>query len=115
MPMDVDARPQPPYARAPEGVLDSRPVADGQMLVRRHWALPGASRAVLLVHGLGEHSGRYRHVAAWFNARGYDVVSYDQRGHGLSPGPRGALSRDDDLLSDLAAVYADYAARAPAL
>lgn len=113
--MDVDARPQPPYARAPEGVLDSSPVADGQELVRRHWALPGASRAVLLVHGLGEHSGRYRHVAAWFNARGYDVLGYDQRGHGLSPGPRGALSRDDDLLSDLATVYADYAARAPAL
>ncbi|MGA0587616.1 alpha/beta hydrolase [Dyella sp. KRB-257] len=113
--MDVDARPQPPYVRAPEGVLDARPVADGQELVRRHWALPGASRAVLLVHGLGEHSGRYRHVAAWFNARGYDALGYDQRGHGLSRGPRGALSRSDDLLTDLAAVYADYAARAPAL
>ncbi len=113
--MDVVTHPQPPHARAPEGVLDSRPVADGQQLVHRHWARPGATRAVLLVHGLGEHSGRYRHVAAWFNARGCDVLGYDQRGHGLSPGPRGALSRGDDLLSDLATVYADYAAQAPAL
>ena len=113
--MDVAARPQPPYASAPEGVRDEQRLADGQVLVRRRWAVPGASRAVLLVHGLGEHGGRYRHVAAWFNDRGYDVMGYDQRGHGLTPGPRGALSREDDLLSDLAAVYADYAAQAPAL
>lgn len=113
--MDGVTAPQPPYARAPEGVLDEQRMADGQMLVRRSWSLPGARRAVLLVHGLGEHSGRYRHVAAWFNARGFDVRSYDQRGHGLSRGPRGALSRDDDLLSDLAAIYAAYAAEAPSL
>lgn len=113
--MDVATRPQPPHARAPEGERDEQRLPDGQVLVRRHWALPGAHRAVLLVHGLGEHSGRYRHVATWFNARGYDVMAYDQRGHGLTPGPRGALSREDDLLSDLAAVYADYAAQAPAL
>lgn len=35
--------------------------------------------------------------------------SYDQRGHGQTPGPRGALRRGDDLVSDLAAVYTEYA------
>lgn len=113
--MDVATRPLPPYARAPEGRRDDQHLADGQVLVRRRWSAPGAHRAVLLVHGLGEHIGRYGHVAAWFNARGYDVMGYDQRGHGLTPGPRGALSHPDDLLADLAAVYADYAATAPAL
>lgn len=112
--MDVAAPPQPPYARAPEGTLDRQRMADGCSLQRRHWPLPGARHAVLLVHGLGEHSGRYRHVAAWFNARGYDVRSYDQRGHGLSDGARGALNHPDDLLTDLTTVYDDYAAHAPA-
>lgn len=91
------------------GVLDQQTMADGQILRRRSWPLPDARQAVLLVHGLGEHSGRYLHVAAWFRARGFDVRSYDQRGHGLTQGPRGALRRDDDLLSDLTAVYTEYA------
>lgn len=92
-----------------EGLLDDQAMADGQVLRRRSWPLADARRSVLLVHGLGEHSGRYLHVAAWFRARGFDVRSYDQRGHGQTPGPRGALRRGDDLLSDLAAVYTEYA------
>jgi len=95
---------------ADDGLLDDQRMADGQILRRRSWPLPDAKRAVLFVHGLGEHSGRYRHVAAWFQARGFDVRSYDQRGHGQTQGPRGALRHDDDLLTDLTAVYNDYAA-----
>lgn len=82
---------------------------DGQRLLRRRWARPGSGRGVLLVHGLGEHSGRYRHTAAWFHARGHEVLAYDQRGHGQSPGPRGALRQSEDLLNDLAAVFAEFA------
>lgn len=93
-----------------DGILDEQRMADGQLLCRRSWPLPGADRAVLIVHGLGEHSGRYTHVAAWFRARGYDVRSYDQRGHGRTKGPRGAVRHADDLLVDLAAVYTEYAA-----
>jgi alpha-beta hydrolase superfamily lysophospholipase len=59
---------------------------------------------VLIVHGLGEHIGRYRHVAAQLNAWGWDVHGYDQRGHGRSEGKRGAITQPDDLLHDLAAV-----------
>lgn len=84
-------------------------MADGQRLLLRDWPLPQAQRAVLIVHGLGEHSGRYRRLAAWFNDRGYAVRSYDQRGHGQTPGQRGALRHADDLLRDLTAVYNDYA------
>lgn len=57
-----------------------------------------------LVHGLGEHLGRYEHVAAHLNARGWDVTGHDQRGHGASPGPRGALRAADDLIEDLTRV-----------
>ncbi|MBD8874508.1 alpha/beta hydrolase [Rhodanobacter sp. DHB23] len=83
---------------------------DGQPLRLHDWPLPQAPRGgVLIVHGLGEHAGRYQALARWFNARGYAVRGYDQRGHGESPGPRGVLSHPDDLLADLAVVHADYA------
>jgi alpha-beta hydrolase superfamily lysophospholipase len=68
---------------------------------------------VLIVHGLGEHSGRYGHVAAWLLARGWRVAAYDQRGHGASDGPRGRLRRDDDLLTDLATVLGAERAEVP--
>jgi alpha-beta hydrolase superfamily lysophospholipase len=82
---------------------------DGQPLYLRDWPNPTAHDAVLIVHGLGEHSGRYEALAHWFLARGYAVRSYDQRGHGHTPGPRAAIRHGDDLLRDLAAVYRDYA------
>lgn len=88
-------------------------MADGQRLFLRDWLLPQARSAVLIVHGLGEHSGRYQRLAQWFNQRGYAVRSYDQRGHGMTPGPRGALRHGDDLLEDLATVYNDYAGSSP--
>jgi acylglycerol lipase len=44
---------------------------------------------ILLIHGLGEHSGRYEHVADWFNQRGYLFQAYDLPGHGKSDGVRG--------------------------
>ncbi|MEP7185008.1 MAG: lysophospholipase [Rhodanobacter sp.] len=83
-------------------------MADGQRLLLRNWPAAKARGAVLIVHGLGEHSGRYERLAHWFNQRGYDVRSYDQRGHGKTPGRRGALRHADDLLEDLATVYNDY-------
>ena len=101
-----------------DGRIDEQRMADGLALRLRRWPLADAKCAVLIVHGLGEHSGRYAHVAAWFRQRGFDVLSYDQRGHGETAGPRGALKHEDDLLTDLTAVYNDYAAkhaRAPLL
>jgi len=95
------------------GVTSWQTMADGQRLLLRDWPRQGARGAVLFVHGLGEHSGRYDRVAAWFNQRGYAVRGYDQRGHGQSPGRRGALRHRDDLLADLAAVYQEYARATP--
>lgn len=57
--------------------------------------------AVLLVHGLGEHIGRYQHVARYLNEWGFSVRGYDQYGHGESSGPRGGLPSDGRLLDDL--------------
>ena len=86
---------------------------DGQALFVRDWPHPRAHDAVLIVHGLGEHSGRYERLAQWFHTRGYSVRSYDQRGHGHTTGTRGGMREADDLLEDLATVYNGYAASLP--
>jgi alpha-beta hydrolase superfamily lysophospholipase len=62
---------------------------------------------VLLVHGLGEHAGRYEHVARQLMRWGFAVRAYDQRGHGESGGARGALPNANALLDDLAEVVDD--------
>ncbi|HYN59257.1 MAG TPA: alpha/beta hydrolase [Rubrivivax sp.] len=77
---------------------------DGLALHLRHWPVTDARGTVLIVHGLGEHIGRYAHVAGHFNAWGWSVVGYDQRGHGRSEGARGRVGADDSLLCDLALV-----------
>jgi len=77
---------------------------DGLELQRRDWPSGDARGTIVIVHGLGEHVGRYAHVAARLNASRWSVVGYDQRGHGASPGGRGRLAAADDLLADLAAV-----------
>ncbi|UCF60818.1 MAG: lysophospholipase [Anaerolineaceae bacterium] len=64
--------------------------SDGVQLYWRAWEPDVPARAtVCLVHGLGEHSGRYEHVAAAFTGAGLAVHAIDLRGHGRSEGPRG--------------------------
>lgn len=71
---------------------------------------PGVG-SVLLVHGLGEHAGRHDALAAWWQARGWQVLRYDQRGHGRSDGPRGGVPADHRLLADLGLVIDDLVQR----
>ncbi|MEP6639842.1 MAG: lysophospholipase [Chloroflexota bacterium] len=87
--------------------------SDGTELLVRHWPVGGPEgpwASVLLVHGLGEHSGRYGHVGDQMAAAGIDVWSYDHRGAGGSGGRRGHVDRwsqyHDDLEGRLEAVRA---------
>jgi alpha-beta hydrolase superfamily lysophospholipase len=84
--------------------MDSINTTDGLKLHVQHWpaSTSAAAGSVLIVHGLGEHVGRYAHVAAALNGAGWHVTGYDQRGHGRSEGERGVLPRPQDLLIDLA-------------
>ncbi len=66
---------------------------------------------VLLVHGLGEHAGRYDPLARQLNDWGFAVRGYDQYGHGESGGPRGGLPTDTRLLDDLADIVDSTRAR----
>ena len=62
------------------------PSADGTELFGRHWALETPEAVMALVHGFGEHCGRYEHMAAHLNANGIAVVALDLHGHGKTPG-----------------------------
>lgn len=78
---------------------------DGVTLHVSQWPVSRPRGVVQLIHGFGEHTGRYGEVAAALNAQGWTVAAIDHRGHGLSAGPRGGLAQDDDLLHDQAALY----------
>jgi alpha-beta hydrolase superfamily lysophospholipase len=80
--------------------------ADGLTLFRRAWLPDTALRVLLVVHGFGEHSGRYDELGAWFAAHGCAVHALDQRGHGRSGGPRTHVDRFARFLDDLAAFHA---------
>lgn len=78
--------------------------SDGLTLHTRLWRAPApALGTAVLVHGLGEHIGRYEHVADHLTAQGWDVRGFDQRGHGRSGGRRGDIAQPDSLLRDLGA------------
>ena len=63
-------------------------------LYRQSWTPDGEARAgVMLVHGLGEHSSRYTHVAKHLTGRGFAVHTLDHYGHGKSDGQPGYVER----------------------
>ena len=68
-------------------------------------------RTLLIQHGLGEHSGRFAHVAEYFAAEGYHVFAWDHQGHGRSSGKRGVVSSWQALSSEVNSVRAEVERR----
>ncbi|MGP1679207.1 MAG: lysophospholipase [Burkholderiales bacterium] len=86
--------------------------ADGTPLFVADWPIdaPAAAReGIVLMHGLGEHCGRYAHVARFFNDCGYSVRTYDHRGHGRSGGARGDVPDVETLVQDAKITLDDFA------
>lgn len=84
-------------------------------LYRKRWTALQAKAAVVLVHGQGEHCGRYEHVAAALNAAGYAVHSGDLPGHGRSGGTRGHIDGFGEYVDTAAAWIEEAAAEHPGL
>ncbi|MBV8414160.1 MAG: lysophospholipase [Verrucomicrobia bacterium] len=79
--------------------------SDGLSLFYRQWnPRDGAAANVFLVHGLGEHSGRYVHVGSFFAEAGFRTVAFDLRGHGRSDGKPVFVRHYQELASDVACV-----------
>ena len=96
--------------------------ADGTDILVRHWPADEAEAGgawagqpwgfVLLVHGLGEHSGRYERVGDHLTGAGLDVTAYDHRGMGGSGGRRGDVEQWSQFHDDLAARLVEVRAAA---
>lgn len=85
---------------------------DGTILQVATLAEPQNPRAVMtLIHGFGEHGGRYQGMADVLAVAGIAVVAGDLRGHGASGGKRGFIRRYDDFAHDLEAILAETRSR----
>lgn len=84
-----------------------RSQADGLTLFGRHWAAENPRAVMSLVHGFGEHSGRYEHLAKHLSAAGISVVAIDLRGHGRTESPRGVCKTYSDIASDVDTLLAE--------
>lgn len=83
--------------------------ADGTPLFACEWKPEQTVeiKAVIgLIHGMGEHMGRYHHVAEMLNAEGYMVLGFDQRGHGQTEGKRGHTPSYETLLEGVDIILA---------
>ena len=79
-----------------------RGIGDRHLFWRSFTPDDAPPRAVIvLVHGLGEHSGRYDHVVARLVGEGYAVHAVDHRGHGRSDGPRALIENMDDVVAEV--------------
>jgi alpha-beta hydrolase superfamily lysophospholipase len=90
-----------------DSVLSTFTASDGDNLAVQEWGVPDDVRlrgVIVVVHGLGEHAGRYEKLAQRLVGWGFAVRGYDQYGHGESGGVRGALPIETRLIDDLADV-----------
>lgn len=81
--------------------IDSFQTTDGEKIHTVKWLVDNPKAVILQVHGIGEHSGRYKHVAEYFNQHGYSMYSLDHRGHGKSTGERAEFDSFEPFINDL--------------
>jgi len=86
---------------APCPEAEFAPGFDATPLRIRHWPAANPWGVVLLVHGIGEHGGRYERTGRLLAAAGLDTHAFDLRGHGRSGGRRVSVERWDDFLEDV--------------
>jgi alpha-beta hydrolase superfamily lysophospholipase len=88
------------------------PGAHGGVRFARAWIPPQDVRGTVgIVHGLGEHSGRYDEAGNFLSRSGFAVVAFDQIGHGRSGGPRGHASDYTLLLEDVGVLVGELQRR----
>lgn len=70
----------------------------GLKIYGQSWLVENPKAVVGIIHGMGEHSGRYNYLVDALTAANISVVSYDQMGHGKTEGKRGHVANYDMLL-----------------
>jgi|HubBroStandDraft_6_1064221.scaffolds.fasta_scaffold23749_2 acylglycerol lipase len=84
---------------------------DGTKLYARRREVIPSRAEIVIVHGFGEHSGRYSALSEHLACRGFTVTAYDHRGHGQSDGLPGHIQRFSDYEDDLDCVISAVRAR----
>jgi alpha-beta hydrolase superfamily lysophospholipase len=87
---------------------------DGLQLYYHAWDVEGARGVVRIIHGLGEHGARYLPLAEAMREHGIASYAIDLRGHGVSGGVRGHLTRFDEFIADVERFTAETASEVPA-
>lgn len=112
MPSAHDNLPKSESTVRDSAVFDAK---DGLRLFHR-WVIPANPKAVVaVVHGYGDHSGRYVHVLEHLAQAGFAAHALDYRGHGQAGGKRGAVGTFQDYLDDLGLFLQRVADRSPDL
>jgi acylglycerol lipase len=75
--------------------------AGGLELYYQSWRAEKSLAVLAIIHGFGEHSGRYANVVNHLTPLGYAVYGFDLRGHGRSPGQRGHINAWDEYRGDV--------------
>lgn len=101
--MPVPSFPTEAEARHEEGFINS---ADHLRLFWQRYTPPGARATVVVLHGAGDHSGRYAGITSALVSAGFQVALLDFRGHGQSDGRRFHVDQFSDYLADLDALVA---------
>lgn len=86
---------------------------DGTPLRLHAWQAESPRAAVLLVHGMGEHAGRYAGLAEHLRRERVSFFAPDLRGHGLSGGSRGHVEAFEQYLGDLDLIHTEVTRIAP--
>ena len=92
------------------------PYREGQSFFACEWSPAGDPKGVIvLIHGLSDHAGRFRHVGSYFASSGYAMILADLPGHGRSFGKRGHLHSFDKVMDDISIFLAEARRRHPTL
>ena len=89
--------------------------SDGLSLFYQWQRAESAKAVILIVHGVGEHIGRYRWLENWFCEQGFICYGYDHRGHGLSEGSRVHVENFSQYAEDLQRVLEEVRKKEPGL
>lgn len=81
--------------------FETKNSTDNTVLRGRVWEAESPKAVMSLVHGFGEHCGRYDDMAQYLNTHNISVIALDLHGHGLTDGPRGYCPNYELLLEDL--------------
>jgi alpha-beta hydrolase superfamily lysophospholipase len=81
--------------------MEEHTARDGTVLAVRRWPVENSRASMLIIHGFGDHSGRWEHVGQFFQREGFDTSAFDLRGHGHSRGRRGDVHDWSEYLDDV--------------